>query len=164
MKEETILFEVVADNYRQHPGVEIQLPRRASKHSVGYDIYLPVDVYLEPFKPKLIFTDVKVKFPSDVMMLLNVRSSMGKIPVIISHGIGFIESDYYGNVGNDGNIGVSLLNLSDKPVSFAKGDRVAQVTFVKYLEASNGNTEEIRKGGLGSSNYPEPTNTQEPQK
>lgn len=151
MNKETILFEVVKDNHRKHPGVVIQLPRRASKHSVGYDIYLPEDIELQPFVPKLVFTDVKVKFPTDTMMMLNVRSSMGKIPVIISHGIGFIEADYYGNPENDGNLGVSLLNLSDKPVRFAKRERVAQVTFVKYLEASNGNTDETRVGGMGSS-------------
>lgn len=146
-----ILFEVVADAHRKHPGVEIQLPKRASKHSVGYDIYLPEDVVLEPFKPKLIFTDVKVKFPENVMMMLNVRSSMGKIPVIVSHGIGFIESDYYGNPSNDGNLGVSLLNLSSECVKYSKGDRIAQVAFVEYFSADNGNTDQVRIGGLGSS-------------
>ena len=37
-------FELVKDEFRKHPEVNIQLPKRGSKKSAGYDIYTPVDI------------------------------------------------------------------------------------------------------------------------
>lgn len=143
-------FEVVKDEFRKHEG-EIKLPTRASEHSAGYDFYSPVDVVIYPNESKLIFTDVKAHMYYDNALLLFVRSSMGKHPVVIANGTGIIDSDYYGNSDNDGNIGFRLLNLGEEPYRIKIGDRIGQGVFVKYGTTQNDETATKREGGFGSS-------------
>ena len=143
-------FKVVSDNFRKNSG-DITLPTRATKSSIAYDFYSPIDIIIEPMKSAMIWTDVKTKFNADEALLVNVRSSMGKHPVMIANTQGWIESDHYSNPDNDGNIGVRLFNLGTEPYEIKVGDRIAQGMFIKYLEADNGNTEQERTGGFGSS-------------
>ena len=104
-------FEIVIDAKRKHPDKEITLPQRGSKFAVAYDIYSPVDVVIKPMEKQLIWTDVKAYFGENEALLINVRSSMGKQPVIIANSQGWVECDYYSNPDNDGNLGVNLFNL-----------------------------------------------------
>ena len=143
-------FEVVSDKYRKNKG-EITLPTRATKSSIAYDFYSPVTITIPPMQSVMIWTDVKAHFNEDEALLLNVRSSMGKHPVMIANTQGWIESDYYSNPDNDGNIGIRLFNLGNEPYVVRVGDRIAQGMFIKYLTADNGNTDIERVGGFGSS-------------
>lgn len=145
-------FEVVRDEYRKHPEVEIKLPTRATTHSAGYDFYSPVDVVIEPGKSCFFFTDVKANMYWDNVLMLYVRSSMGKHPVVIANGTGIVDSDYYSNEDNDGNIGFRLLNLGDEPYEIKIGDRIGQGVFLKYGTVKDDNTTTERKGGFGSTN------------
>ena len=145
-------FEVVRDEHRKHPNVEIKLPTRATTHSAGYDFYSPVDVIIEPGKSCFFFTDIKANIYWDNVLMLYVRSSMGKHPVVIANGTGIIDSDYYSNEDNDGNIGFRLLNLGDKPYEIKIGDRIGQGVFLKYGTVKDDNTTAERKGGFGSTN------------
>ena len=144
-------FEVVKDEFRKNEG-EIKLPTRASEHSAGYDFYSPVDVTIYPNESVLIFTDVKAHMYYDNALLLFVRSSMGKHPVVIANGTGIIDSDYYGNPDNDGNIGFRLLNLGEEPYKIKAGDRIGQGVFVKYGTIKDDNATGVRQGGFGSTN------------
>lgn len=54
------------------------------------------------------------------------------------------------NYDNDGNIGICLQNNSDEIVSFKKGERIMQGIFVKYAVCDSDDTNEVRKGGFGS--------------
>ena len=143
-------FEVVSDKHRKTNG-EIILPTRATKSSIAYDFYSPVAVTISPMQSVMIWTDVKAHFNGDEALLLNVRSSMGKHPVMIANTQGWIESDYYNNPDNEGNIGCRLFNLSTEPYVINVGDRIMQGMFIKYLVADNGNTDNTRQGGFGSS-------------
>lgn len=145
-------FEVVRDEYRKHPNIDIKLPTRATAHSAGYDFYSPVDVVIEPGKSCFFFTDIKANMYWDNVLMLYVRSSMGKHPVVIANGTGIIDSDYYSNEDNDGNIGFRLLNLGDKPYEIKVGDRIGQGVFLKYGTVKDDNTTTERKGGFGSTN------------
>ena len=144
-------FEVVKDEFRKTEG-EIKLPTRASEHSAGYDFYSPVDVTIQPNESVLVWTDVKAHMYYDNVLLIFVRSSMGKHPVVIANGTGIIDSDYYGNESTDGNIGFRLMNLGDKPYEIKIGDRIGQGVFVKYGTVKDDNTSSTRTGGFGSSN------------
>ena len=144
-------FEVVKDEFRKTEG-EIKLPTRASERSAGYDFYSPVDVTIQPNESVLVWTDVKAHMYYDNVLLIFVRSSMGKHPVVIANGTGIIDSDYYGNESTDGNIGFRLLNLGDKPYEIKTGDRIGQGVFVKYGTVKDDHTSSTRTGGFGSSN------------
>ena len=143
-------FELVKDKYRKSTG-EVILPKRATKSSVAYDFYSPINITISPMQSAMIWTDVKAHFNKDEALLLNVRSSMGKQPVMIANTQGWIDSDYYSNPDNDGNIGIRLFNLGNTSYIVKLGDRIAQGMFVKYLVADNGNTDCVRKSGFGSS-------------
>lgn len=143
-------FEIVKEDMRRTNG-DIQLPTRASEYSIAYDIYSPINVTIPPMQSKLIWTDVKVQFETDEALLINVRSSMGKNKIMLANTQGWIESDYYENNSNDGNIGINLFNLGEKDYVIKKGDRIAQCMLIKYLTFENGNTDKKRNGGFGSS-------------
>jgi dUTP pyrophosphatase len=145
-------FEVVKDEHRKNLNVEIQLPTRGSKNSAGYDFYSPIDVTIQPNESVMIWTDVKANMYYDNVLMLFVRSSMGKHPVVISNGTGIIDSDYYSNEGNDGNIGFRLLNLGTTPYEIKIGDRIGQGVFLKYGTVKDDNTTTQRVGGFGSTN------------
>lgn len=142
-------FEVVKDEHRKNEG-EIKLPTRATEHSSGYDFYSPVDVTIPPHEMVLIWTDVKASMYHDNALLLMPRSSMGSQPVMISNTVGNIDSDYYSNPKNDGNIGIRLLNLGNTPYEIKKGDRIGQGIFVRYGTVKGDSTKTKRNAGFGS--------------
>jgi len=146
-------FEVVNESSRKHPEAKITLPTRADRRSAGYDFHTPVDITIEPNQSTLVWTDIKAYMLEDEVLKLYVRSSIGtKLDVVMKNSTGIIDSSYYNNPSNDGNIGISLRNNSDKLVSLKAGERIAQGIFVKYLVADQDDVQqEERIGGFGSS-------------
>ena len=143
-------FNVVKDTCRKATG-DINLPERSDPRSAGYDFYSPVEATLNPWENKLIFTDVKACMEQDEVLMLYVRSSMGKSPVVLANGTGIIDSSYFENPDNDGNIGFRLINQSDESYTIHIGDRIGQGVFLKYLITDNDNASGVRTGGFGSS-------------
>lgn len=143
-------FEVVKDEYRKNSG-EIKLPTRATKHSAGYDFYSPIDIVIPPHEMVMIWSDIKAHMYYDNVLIINVRSSMGKQPIMIANTQGWIDQDYYGNESNDGNIGFRLFNLGDTPYEIKAGDRIGQGIFIKYGTIKGDNTKTKREGGFGHS-------------
>ena len=89
---------------------------------------------------------------NDEFLMIDVRSSMGG-KFMLANTIGIIDSDYYSNPDNDGNIGIFLKNISNDTQVIKKDDRIAQGIFVKYLKADNDYySSNLRKGGHGSTN------------
>lgn len=144
-------FEVVKDEMRKNPGVEIQLPKRGSKRAVAYDVFSPVDAVINPGESVMIWSDVKAYHQDGESVDLNVRSSMGKHRIMLANTQGWVEPDYYNNPDNDGNLGFNLYNFGTKPYVIKVGDRIGQARFIPFLEADNGQSDEERKGGFGSS-------------
>lgn len=146
-------FEVVGDNFRKHSEANIELPIRGDRRSAGYDIKTPIEIVLKPQERKLVFTDIKAYMQDDEVLELYVRSSVGvKKGVVLSNGTGIIDSSYYSNKDNDGNLGLALYNTSDKEVVFEIGERICQGVFRKYLTIDDDNCiNEERIGGFGSS-------------
>lgn len=144
-------FEVVKDEFIKYDIKDVKMPIRATKHSAGYDMYSPIDAVVEPGQMQMIWTNVKAQFNEDEVLLLCVTSGMGKHGVMLANTLGIIDSDYYSNEGNDGNIGIRLYNFSDEPYIIKAGDKIGQGMFMKYLCVDD--EEEvtgIRKGGFGS--------------
>ena len=146
-------FQLVEDKHRKHPQVEIKMPARGTKSSAGYDICTPVDIEIEPGgASSIIFTDIKAYMQEDEVLTVYIRSSIGmKRGLILANTTGIIDSDYYSNPDNDGNIGFKLRNLTDEKVVIKAGERVVQAIFTKYLIADDDEpVNSQRKGGIGS--------------
>lgn len=142
-------FEVVVDEMRRHKAENIQLPTRGTSRAMAYDFYSPIDLEIEPNKIGKVWTDVKAYMRDNECLILNVRSSQGG-KVMLANSQGWIDSDYYSNESNDGNIGIFLKNIGDEVFVIKKGDRIAQGAFFNFLIADTGNTDSKRVGGFGS--------------
>lgn len=141
-------FEVVKDDKRKTAG-DVKLPTRGTSKAMAYDFYANDNYTVEPGKIAKIWTDVKAYMCEGECLILNVRSSMGG-KFMLGNTSGWIDGDYYSNVDNDGNIGIFLKNISDETLYIERGDRIAQGAFFNFLVADNGNTDNERTGGFGS--------------
>ena len=131
---------------------DFNLPKRATAHSIAYDIYSPEDFTVKPGERYMLWSNIKAQFNPDEALLVNVRSSMGKKNIMLANTQGWIESDYYNNPDNEGNIGLMFYNYGTEEWKVQKNDRVAQAMFIKYLVTDNDNAEGTRSGGWGSTN------------
>ena len=137
---------------------EINLPVRKTKFSAGYDIEAAEEVVVPSFKkgmnPTLIKTGIKAYMQDDEVLEVHVRSSIGiKKGLMLMNTTGIIDSDFYSNEDNDGNIHFKFRNLTNKEVIINAGERVIQGIFKKYLVADNDVCiQKERKGGIGHTN------------
>ncbi len=132
----------------------IKLPERKTKYSAGYDVESAIDIVIKPYtkeeKPVLIPTGIKSYFLQDEYLMLVNRSSGPKKGYLKANGIGIIDSDYYENISNDGEIFFQYINISDKDLVIKKGDVIGQAIFQKFLISDQDNAENNRVGGFGS--------------
>lgn len=145
-------FEEVLSPFKVHKGKPTKLPARADKGSAGYDFYSKETVTIPPKQYHKFWTDVKAKMPSDEVLLIFPRSSLGLKGLMMANTVGVIDSSYYGNFANDGNIGIVLYNYGETPVTIEEGERIAQGIFTKFYIVDNDiKLKEKREGGFGSS-------------
>ncbi|MBD5199518.1 MAG: dUTP diphosphatase [Bacteroides sp.] len=128
-----------------------ELPAYATVDSAGMDVRANLDsaVTLKPLERKLIPTGLKVELPSGYEMQIRPRSGLA-----LKHGItlvntpGTIDADYRGEIG------VILINLSDKEFVVNDGERIAQMVVAPYTRVAWESAESISdtergEGGFG---------------
>ena len=142
-------FKVV--NHTMRKSDNVHYPTRGSINSAGYDFYSDKDYTVAPNEIIKIWTDIKAYMQPNEFLMLDVRSSMGG-KFMLANTIGIIDSDYYENPDNDGNIGIFLKNISNETQHIKCDDKIAQGIFMEYLKVDNDNVKTKRKGGFGSTN------------
>jgi dUTP pyrophosphatase len=155
-------------------------PERATKGSAGYDFFAAEDVtipsiwksvykYMDDWirikfssrekynglgkvSPTIVKTYIKAYMLEDEVLYLYSRSSFPiKHGLIIPNSVGIIDSDYYNNRNNEGNIGFMFYNLFPYDIVIHRGEKIGQGIFAKFLRADNDNSEnKEREGGFGS--------------
>lgn len=141
-------FEIV----KKYIDNDINLPKRATKHSAGYDLESAEDLTIKPGEIVLVPTGLKVLIPNDEALFVYPRSSLGiKKHLTMSNAVGVVDSDYYNNENNEGHLMIPLYNFGKKKALIKKGERVAQGIFQKYFTTSDDEAKETRIGGFGSS-------------
>ncbi len=142
-------FEIVSSY--QNKG--INLPKRQTLHSAGYDLESAETIVINPQEVKLIPTGLKAYMQPDEVLQIYVRSSIPlKRGVMMANNVGIIDSDYYNNEQNEGHIMIPMYNFSKNPVIINKGEKIAQGIFMKYLTVfDDAPVNRIRSGGFGSS-------------
>lgn len=145
-------FEPVESKFRKENSA-VKLPVRSDKRSAGYDFYSPTSHIVKAHSKELIWTNVKAYMLPNEVLMIYVRSSIGiKKGLTLANGTGIIDSSYYSNIDNDGNIGICLFNNTNEDIIIDNGERIAQGVFMNYLITDEDfvlNTERI--GGIGSS-------------
>ena len=131
---------------------EIKLPKRATAKSAGYDIYMPIDITLEPGKMVKIPTGIRVFMEPEYVFMIYPRSGLGfKYRLQLNNTVGVIDADYYES-DNEGHIFVKVTNDSNenKTVELQKGNGFAQGIFMQYAVTYDDEVTTQRNGGFGS--------------
>ena len=153
-------FEEVREEFKKFPNVETKLPERSDSRSAGYDLHSKEDYVLQPEESHVFWTDVCATMFFDNVLMIYARSGLGcKKGVTPRNCVGIVDSSYYGNSTNFGNIGVCLVNNGKELFEVKVGDRIAQGVFLRYLvtdddrflSQKDNKVEEVeRSGGFGS--------------
>ena len=134
---------------------DIKLPERSTKFSAGYDFYAIEDI-LVPGKGVITYvkTGVKIKLAEDeFLMLCNRSSNPKKKELILMNGVGIVDSDYYGNSDNDGEICFAFSSLNESGSFIKKGEKIGQGIIMRFMKTENdyaSNPNLTRTGGFGS--------------
>lgn len=131
---------------------QIELPKRATIASAGYDFKSPIDFTLKPGQTIKIPTGIKAYMPDDFVLMLYPRSGLGfKYRLQLNNTVGIIDSDYF-HALNEGHIMVKLTNDTNenKVVEIKSGEGFCQGIFLEYGITIDDEVSEIRKGGFGS--------------
>ncbi len=136
----------------QYQNSTIELPKRGTQHSAGYDFAICKDITIKPNQIVLAETGIKAYMQNDEVLQIYPRSSLPrKYHLTIPNNVGIIDADYYENPSNDGAIYIQLLNFGTETITLKRGTRIAQGIFTKYLCATDEPTTHTkRNGGFGS--------------
>lgn len=127
----------------------IELPKRATEGSAGYDFHTPIPLKFPEDNGKVISLGVRVKLPQNSVLLIMPRSGLGfKYNMRLANTIGVIDSDYFYS-DNEGHIKVKL--LCDKTCILEAGERICQGIITTYdTFADDKEVKTKRNGGFGS--------------
>ncbi|MGN0505993.1 MAG: dUTP diphosphatase [Lachnospiraceae bacterium] len=131
---------------------DIELPKRATAGSAGYDFYSPLSFTLAPGETIKIPTGIRVSMEEDYVLMCFPRSGLGfKFRLQLNNTVGIIDSDYY-HSDNEGHIFIKLTNDSNegKTLELKAGSGFAQGIFVQYGITEDDEVSEVRNGGFGS--------------
>lgn len=139
------------------------LPKRSTLNSAGYDfealeiITIPScwgNIFrfltFRPVKPTVVRTYIKAKMASNEVLYLYNRSSNPKKGLIMANGVGVIDSDYYNNSSNEGEIMFLFYNIMPWSVKINIGEKIGQGVFSTFKKTLNDSATGTRTGGMGS--------------
>lgn len=115
-----------------------------------------INIKYEDIEPKhctLVKTGIKAYMPKDEYLALYIRSSLAmKYGLSLVNNCGIVDSSYYNNESNEGEIGFLIINFSTDTYHIKKGDKIGQGIFHKYSIIDDDITiNSNRIGGFGSS-------------
>lgn len=132
----------------------INLPKRATAESAGYDFFAPLDILINPGEELTIPTGIKVQLDPGYFLMIVPRSGLGfKYQLCLANTVGIIDGDYFDNPKNEGHILVKLVNRGDKECYIKKGEAFCQGIILPYGLAIDDDTTKERVGGIGSTSH-----------
>jgi dUTP pyrophosphatase len=130
----------------------VPLPSYQTGGAAGFDLAASADVVIEPGRIALIPTGLVIEVPAGHLLGIFARSSTPmKRGLVVANGVGVVDSDYCGPVDE---VKIQVLNITDAPVTVARGDRIAQGIILAYARAEWVEEEAApahqTRGGFGS--------------
>jgi len=114
---------------RLDPGVP--LPAYAHPGDAGADLPAAEDVELAPGERMMVGTGLAIALPAGYAAFVHPRSGLAA-----KHGVTVVNAPGTIDAGYRGEIKVTLLNTDrDRPVSFKRGDRIAQLVIQRVERA-----------------------------
>ena len=141
-------FEIKVKKIRENAVV----PKIATSGSAAADLYACIEepMVVPARGSAVVPVGIAIAIPEGYGAFIFARSGLGiKHGISLSNGIGVIDSDYRGEIG------VGLINTSDKDFKIVRGDRIAQLMFIPVLSAKLIEVDELDStnrgaGGFGS--------------
>lgn len=143
---------VFGDNECKSIWERLELPKRATKGSAGYDFFSPFSFSLKPGETIKFPTGVRVMMDDGWVLKCYPRSGLGfKYRLQLDNTVGIIDSDYY-NSSNEGHIFAKITNDTneERVLVVHSGDGFMQGIFVEYGITFDDEADGIRDGGFGS--------------
>lgn len=110
---------------------EAVVPAYQSEDAAGLDLVAnnDADLTLQPFQYLTVPTGIAIQLPKGSEGQVRPRSGLAaKHGITVLNAPGTIDADYTGQVS------VILINLSDKPYTIRKGDRIAQLVVAPVIQ------------------------------
>lgn len=129
---------------------DLPLPRRASEHAAAFDLAAREETIVPPRGVGYVPLNIAVETPDGYFLLVAARSSTHKKGLLLANGIGIGDPDF---CGDEDEYRAAYLNVTDLPVTVARGERIAQGMFVKFMDWEWEEVEKMSKktrGGFGS--------------
>jgi dUTP pyrophosphatase len=129
----------------------VSLPSYAKAGDAGADLATRIDFTINPGERMLVPTGISIALPNGYVALVHPRSGLA-----IKHGISMVNTPGTVDAGYRGELQVILINHDlTQPVSFKKGDRIAQLVIQKveradFVEVSDLPGSDRSSGGFGS--------------
>ena len=115
-----------------------KIPTRGSEKAAGMDLYSTKDETIMPHETVKIGTGLAIQPPEGYFGAIFARSGLAtKFGINLGNGVAVIDEDYTGEYI------VALHNDSCDPVAIEKGDRIAQLVFLPYLNVEFTKVEEL---------------------
>lgn len=130
---------------------DLPLPEYAQPGDAGVDLRTTTDAVLAPGERALLPTGIAVALPSGYAAFVHPRSGLA-----VRHGVSLVNAPGTVDAGYRGEIQVSVVNLdSTQPVTFRRGDRIAQLVVQRVEHARFHEVEHLPgsargRGGFGS--------------
>ncbi len=107
---------------------DLPLPSRATPHAAGYDVRLAEENFvLAPQEIRLVSTGLEMELPEGMECQVRPRSGLAlRHGVTLPNSPGTIDPDYRGELR------IILQNSGTAPVTFTRGDRIAQLVFQRF--------------------------------
>ena len=126
------------------------LPKYETTGSAGMDLYanLTEPILLKPLQRVLVKTGLFIALPNDYEAQIRPRSGLAyKNGITVLNSPGTIDADYRGEIG------VILINLSEKAFTINDGERIAQMVIAPYTKVSWMEVQELSETKRGSGGF-----------
>ncbi|TGX84263.1 dUTP diphosphatase [Palleniella muris] len=127
-----------------------ELPAYATEQSAGMDLRANLDepVVLRPLQRAIVKTGLFMALPAGYEAQVRPRSGLAlKHGITVLNSPGTIDADYRGEIG------VLLVNLSDKDFTINDGERIAQMVIAKHETVQFVTVDELDETKRGAGGY-----------
>jgi dUTP pyrophosphatase len=129
-------------------GEPLPLPAYATEGAAGLDLRADEAVVLAPGQRALVPTGLRLAIPPGYEGQVRPRSGLAlREGVTCLNTPGTVDSDYRGEVA------VILVNLGQKPVRLARGDRIAQLVIAQVARAELREGDHLPPTGRGAGGF-----------
>ena len=128
---------------------DLPLPRYAKGGDAGADIVSRIDITLAPGERALVPTGIAIALPDGYVALVHPRSGLA-----IKHGVTMVNAPGTVDAGYRGELQIILINHDKtEPVSFKRGDRIAQLVIQKVERAEFVEVQDLPGSGRGTGGF-----------